>query len=185
MLWARHSSSLLKFTMVLGFFERKRSHLSDLPVNSNDNFTCLKSDVSQKWCSWDTRILTPIILFIPKWTVAVFSSYKRKLCKVKVKVAQLCLTLCDPMDYTDHGILQNTGVGSCSLLRGIFPTQGSNTGLPHCRRILYQLSHKGSPRILRWVANPFSSWSSWLRNWTGVSCIAGGFFTNWAIGKAH
>ena len=37
---------------------------------------------------------------------------------------------------------QNTGVGSLSLLQGIFPTQGSNPGLPHCRRILYQLSHK-------------------------------------------
>ena len=42
---------------------------------------------------------------------------------------------------------QNTGVGSCSLLQGLFPTQGSNPGLPHCRQILYQLSHKGSPRI--------------------------------------
>ena len=40
---------------------------------------------------------------------------------------------------------QNTGVGSHSLLQGIFPTQGSNPGLPHCRQILYQLSHKGSP----------------------------------------
>ena len=40
---------------------------------------------------------------------------------------------------------QNTGVGSLFLLQGIFPTQGSNPGLPHCRRILYQLSHKGSP----------------------------------------
>jgi len=39
------------------------------------------------------------------------------------------------------------GVGSLSLLQGIFPTQGSNPGLPHCRRILYQLSHKGSQRI--------------------------------------
>ena len=42
--------------------------------------------------------------------------------------------------------LQNTGMGCCSLLQGIFPTQGSNPGLPHCRRILYQLSHQGSPR---------------------------------------
>ena len=40
---------------------------------------------------------------------------------------------------------QNTGVGSLSLLQGIFPTQGSNPGLPHCRRILYRLSHQGSP----------------------------------------
>ena len=76
---------------------------------------------------------------------------------------------------------QNTAVGSLSLLQGIFPTQGSNSGLPHCRQILYQLSHKGSPRILEWVAYPFSSRSSWPRNRTRVSCIAGGFLTNWAI----
>ena len=47
---------------------------------------------------------------------------------------------------------QNTGVGSLSLLQEIFQTQGSNPGLSHCRRILYQLNHKGSPRILEWVA---------------------------------
>ena len=52
---------------------------------------------------------------------------------------------------------QNTRVGSFSFLQGIFPTQGSNPGLLHCRWILYQLSHKGSPRILEWVAYPFSS----------------------------
>ena len=76
---------------------------------------------------------------------------------------------------------QNTGVGSLSLLQRIFPTQRSNPGLPHCRQILYQLSHKGNPRILEWVAYPFSSGSSWPRNWTRVSCVAGRFFTNWAI----
>ena len=51
--------------------------------------------------------------------------------------------LCSP--WNSPG--QNTGVGSLSLLQGIFPSQGSNPGLPHCRRILYQLSHKGSPTI--------------------------------------
>ena len=76
---------------------------------------------------------------------------------------------------------QNTGVGSLSLLQGIFPTQGSNTGYLHCRQILYQLSHKGSPGIQEWVAYPFSSGSSWPRNWTGVSYIAGGFFTSWVM----
>ena len=79
---------------------------------------------------------------------------------------------------------QNTGVGSLSLLQAIFPTQGWNLGLPHCRWILYQLSHKGSPRILEWVAYPFSSGSCWPRNWTRVFCIAGGFFTNGAIREA-
>ena len=66
---------------------------------------------------------------------------------------------------------QNTGVGSLSLLQEMFPTQGSNPGLPHCRHTLYQLSHKGSPRILEWVAYPFSRKSSQPRNWTRVSCI--------------
>ena len=47
-----------------------------------------------------------------------------------------------------------------------------------CRRILYQLSHKGSPRMLEWVAYPFSRGSSQPRNQTKFSCIAGGFFTN-------
>ena len=75
---------------------------------------------------------------------------------------------------------QNTGVGSLSLLQRIFPTQKSNPGLPHCRQILYQLSHKGSPRILEWIIYPFSSGSSWPRNRTGVSHITVRFFTNWA-----
>ena len=42
---------------------------------------------------------------------------------------------------------QNTGVGSLSLLQGIFPSQGLNPGLPHCRQILYQLSHQGGSEV--------------------------------------
>ena len=77
-------------------------------------------------------------------------------------------------------------LGGChALLQRIFPTQGSNPGLPHCRRILHQLSHQGSPRILEWIAYPFFRGSSQPRNWIGVSCIAGGFFTSWAIREAH
>ena len=47
----------------------------------------------------------------------------------------MCPTLCNPVDYTVHGILQAriTGVGSLFLLQGIFPTQGSNPVLPHCQ----------------------------------------------------
>ena len=80
---------------------------------------------------------------------------------------------------------QNIGVGSLSFLQGIFPTQESNPGFPHCRRILYQLSHKGSLRMLEWVAYPFSRRSSWHRNRTGVSCLAGWFFTSWAMREAR
>ena len=86
------------------------------------------------------------------------------------------------MEFSRPG--QNTGVSSLSLLQGIFPIQGSNPGLLHCRWILYQLSHKGSPSILEWVAYPFSSGLSPSRNWTGVSCIAGRFFTSWATREA-
>ena len=51
---------------------------------------------------------------------------------------------------------KNIGVSSHSLLQGIFPNQGSNSGLPHCREILYQLSHQGSPRIQEWIVYTFS-----------------------------
>ena len=75
---------------------------------------------------------------------------------------------------------KNIGMGCHFLLQGIFPTQGSNPGLLHCRRILYQMSHKGSPRTWEWVA-PFFSGSSRPRNWTRVSHILGEFFTNRAM----
>jgi len=116
---------------------------------------------------------------------------------VKVKVSQSCLTLCHPVDYIVHGILQarilewvavpfsrgssqprdqtqvsciaggfftswasrkpkNTGVGSLSLLQGIFPTQESNRGLLHCRWILYQLSYLGSLKLSsKWLELPW------------------------------
>ena len=80
---------------------------------------------------------------------------------------------------------QNTGVGSLSLLQGIFPTQRSNPSLPHCRQVLYQLSHQGSPRILEWVAYPFSSRSSWPRNRTGISSFAGDSLPAKLPGKPH
>ena len=73
----------------------------------------------------------------------VYNYLKRQ----KVKAAQLCPTVCDPMDYSPwNSPGQNTGVGSLSLLQGIFPTQGSNQGLLHCRWILYQLKPQGKPK---------------------------------------
>ena len=62
---------------------------------------------------------------------------------------------------------ETTGVGSLSLLQGIFPAQGLNPGLWHCRWILYLLSHKESPRILEWIAYPICRGSSQPRNRTG------------------
>ena len=77
-------------------------------------------------------------------------------------VAQSCPTLCDHMDCSSPGTSvhddypgKNTGVGSHALLQGIFPTQGSNPGLLHCRKILYCLSHQRSPAYPH--SNPHSS----------------------------
>ena len=75
-----------------------------------------------------------------------------------MSAAHLCLTLCDPKDGNPpgssvHGISQgkDTGVRNHSLLQGIFPTQGSNLSLLHCRQILYHLSHQGSPQSVVFV----------------------------------
>ena len=69
-------------------------------------------------------------------------------------VAQSCLTLCDPMDCSPPGssvpgdsLGKNTRVGYHALFQGISPTQGLNPGLPHCRRILSHLSHRGSTHV--------------------------------------
>ena len=112
-------------------------------------------------------------------------------CVALCLVVQLYPTLCDPTDCSPPGSSvhgdspgKNTGVGRHALLQEIFPTQASNPGLLHCRWMLYCLSHQGSPGIPEWVAYPFSMGSFQPRNWTGVSCIAGWFFTGWAAREA-
>ena len=101
------------------------------------------------------------------------------------KITQSCLTLCNPMGCSPPGSSvygdspgKNTGVGCHALHQGIFPTQGLNPDLPYCRQIPYHLSHQRSPRILEWVAYPFSRGTSRSRNQTGVSYIANGFFAS-------
>ena len=83
----------------------------------------------------------------PSCKVILCTCYTKAKGWSEVKVAQLCLTLCNPMDYRLwNSTGQDTGMRSLSLLQRIFPTQRSNPGLPHCRQFLYQLSHKGRPR---------------------------------------
>ena len=75
-----------------------------------------------------------------------------------MKVIQSCPTLWDPMDsgpWNSPG--QNTGKGCLSLFQGILASQGLNPGLPHCRWILYQLSHWGSPKVTLVVKKPPAS----------------------------
>ena len=92
-------------------------------------------------------------------------------------VTQSRLTLCNSMDcrrpvsVQGDSLGKNTGVDCHALLQGIFPLQESNPGLLHCKQILYYLSHQGSPRILEWVAYPFSRGSFQPRSWTGVPAL--------------
>ena len=85
-----------------------------------------------------------ILLFLNVWKIQGCLWIKMTLPDIRViaKVTQSCLTLCDHMDCGPwHSPGQNIEVGSLSLLQGIFPTQGSNPGLPHFWQNLYQLSH--------------------------------------------
>ena len=73
-------------------------------------------------------------------------------------VTQCCPTLCDSMDCRPPGSSvqgdspgMNTGVGCHACLQGLFPIQGSNPGLPHCRRILCHLNYKGSQTVSFWL----------------------------------
>ena len=85
----------------------------------------------------------------------------------KVRVAQLCL--CNPMDCSPwNSSGQNTGVGSCSLFHAIFPTQGLKPGLPHCRWILYQLSHRGNPKYIVWKSPIYTSYVNLTKSLCGL-----------------
>ena len=117
----------------------------------------------------------------------------KKTLLIKVKWSESHLVLsdsaipCSLPGHSIHGILQARILEwvACSFLHGIFPTQGSNPDLPNCKQILYCLSYQGGPKILEWVTYPFSSGSSRPRNWTRISCNAGGFITSWATREAH
>ena len=91
---------------------------------------------------WKNMLL--ILLWGERWNRGNSLDIRRMSKRWKVKVTQLCLTVCDPMDCPWHSPGQNTGRGSLSLLQRIFPTQELNWNLLHCRWILYQLSYQGS-----------------------------------------
>ena len=99
---------------------------------------------------------------------------------LEVKVPQSCPTL--SMDYTVRGILQARILEwvafPCS--RGSSQARDRTHGYPALQVNSLPAKPRASPRILEWVYYPFSSGSSWPSNSTGVSCTAGGFFTNWA-----
>ena len=114
-------------------------------------------------------------------------------------VAQSCPTLCEPMNCSLPGSSvhgdspgKSTRVGCHALLQGIFPTQGSNPVLPHCRRILYRRSHQGNvnmwkaielytlncvvcrPQCGRPRFNPWAGKILWRRKWQSTPVLLSG-----------
>ena len=93
-------------------------------------------------------------------------------CRMLCLVAQLCPTLCYPMDCSSSHTQfssgredspgKNAGVGCHALLQGIFLTQGLNPGLLHCRWLLYHLSHQGNPVCRIYCVN---CWAGWSTSW--------------------
>ena len=141
----------------------------------------------------DQNKLNIILLMVYK--ISVWNSILVVLCNISnyrkqflmellflTESESLCFgTLCDPMDYTVHGILQ------AKIQKWVaFPfSRGSSQPRTPSLQVNSLLAEpQGSPKILEWVAYPFSRGSSWPRNRTRVSCIAGGLFTNWAMREA-
>ena len=172
-IWMAYGSPGLA-TIMLVAFNWDRHNLGQLPTGVGTLEA--KEPMSEaRWFYVSFKMILKLILY---------GSIKSVLCLV----AQLCPTLCNPIDNSLPGSSvhknypgKNTGVDCHPLLQGIFPIQGANPSLQHCRLILYRLSHQGRPGILTWVAYPFFRGSSQPRNWTGVFCLAGGFFTSWDL----
>ena len=146
--------------------------------------------------SWWYCSVIHVWLFTTPWTVAhhapLFFTIFQNLLKfmsiesVKVKVAQLCPTLCDCMNYTIHGILQIRILEWVALSS---PEDLHNTGIktrpPPLQVDSLPAEPQGKPKNTGVGNLSLSSGSSRLRNQTGVSSIAGKFFTNWAIREIH
>ena len=138
--------------------------------------------------SWSTQCWATFFCMIEDFLIIykIFLSFSKTTNKVVKKkrievskglVAQSCLTLCDPMNCSLPGSSvhgdssgKNTGVGCHTLLQGIFPNQGSNPGLPHCRQILYWLSHQGSLKEVSHDVNDGNS-QLWEYEWLFFSCL--------------
>ena len=103
-------------------------------------------------CPCTKQLQASALIFFFNWRIIALQCCVRFCCTTTWTSceSESCSVVSDSL--WPHGLYsprnspgQNTRVGSLSLLQGIFPAQGSNPGLLHCRRILYQLSHKGSP----------------------------------------
>ena len=135
--------------------------ISDIRVRQEIAFSC---GLWKKKCKWlhsgdnlifQHRLHVPLMSPIPRMLRFFLSTVRIWVlnCAMLYLVTQSCPTLCDPVDCSLPGSSvhgdspgKNTGVGCHALLQGIFPTQGSNPGLPHCRWILLLSEPPGKPK---------------------------------------
>ena len=100
-------------------------------------------------------------------------------------VTQSGPTLCDPMDCSlpcsslhEDSPGKNIGVDCHALLQGIYPTQGSNPGLPYCRQIIYHLSHQGNPNFVKLIIKPRNCAPSCVQLWHMLLPLLGILFSS-------
>ena len=128
---------------------------------------------------WRSIVVAYLVLITDSVSLIVMSLFRSSISFwINLEILHVSKKYSSLLKWSEsRSVMSSSGVGSRSFLQRIFPTQGSNPGLPHCRQSLYHLSHQGSPIKLEWVAYPFSRVPSRPRDWTAVSCIAGRFFT--------
>ena len=153
-------------------------------INLEDNDDCIS------YVSYGRQnVITHNLIWRMLYSIICYNHY---FIDRKVKVTRSCRTLCNPMDCSllgssVHGDSpgKNTGVGCHALLQGIFPIQGFNPGLLHCRQILYYLSHQEKPKNIRVSSLYLLQGDFPTQESNRVSCIIGRFFTSWATWENH
>ena len=147
---------------------------------SNICFVSPKENVNKPSFQLFIFLLTSSITSKYKWHVSIYENAALRLHTLPKVRSESYSVLSDSLQL--HGLYspwnspgQNSGMGSLSFLQEIFPTQESNPGLLHCRQILYQLNHQGSPSLPNWVFFPkiLLSWSSGI---TAYSLNGSSFF---------
>ena len=137
---------------------------SSLAAPQGSHLSCKCSCSSALGEGWNVLASSSLIPWMTPWFL--FGSWGCSRSESDNEVAQSCPTLCDPMDCSlpgssAHGIFQAIVLewSASFLLQGIFPTQGSNLGLPHCRQMLYRLNHQGCSKELDSLwEDPDSDW---------------------------
>ena len=120
--------------------QRGSKSILTLRIRSNSRrwTTVLNFRIKHQWSGLGRKLETELHLLSTKDSLVAWKSNCSSLSLVQLFVTPMDCSLCS---WNSPG--KNTGLGCHSLLQGIFSTQGSNLGLPHCRRILFHLSHQG------------------------------------------